>query len=211
MAHRSLGTTLEAFRAGVRESEKLVASAQAWVKLLGTGTFTPHHEALVAELAFLRAFLAWEAFVEEVFILYLLGAAPPKGRSPRRYAQPPNRRLAELMVAEGREYADWTGTDTVVKRADRFFREGEPFRSALRNRQSLLQDLRTLRNAIAHSSKSSQEKYQKLVRRELTRYPPSLAVGSFLARRNPKASQPESFFETYAGSLVTVAEGIVPS
>ena len=213
MAHISLGTTLNAFRAGLRESQKLVSSAQAWVDFLGRGSsrFTPRHEALVAELAFLRAFLAWEAFLEEAFILYLLGVAPPKGASPRRYAQPPNRKLAELMVAEGRDYADWTGADRVVKRAERFFREGEPFRSALRSRQSLLDDLRTLRNAIAHSSKPSQEKYERLVRRELATYPPSLAVGGFLAGRNPKAPLPESFFETYAHSLVTVAEAIVPS
>jgi hypothetical protein len=179
--------------------------------VLGSKTFSTRDKELITELAFLRAFLAWESFLEESFLLYLLGKKPPKGRQPRRYAQPPTRKVAEeLLIVEGRRYTDWTRADMVVERSQRFFRNGEPFFGALKSKQAFLEDVRTIRNAIAHSSKRSQQAYQRLVRKELATYSPSTTIGRFLSTPNPRVSPPESFFETYIASLTFVAETIVP-
>lgn len=79
----------------------------------------------MTEMAFLRAFLAWEVFMEESFILYLNGQRAPRGRALRRHAFPPNLRTAmEWVIPEGRSYASWTIPDHISTRAERFFRGG---------------------------------------------------------------------------------------
>ena len=60
----------------------------------------------MTELAFFRAFLGWEVFLEESFILYLAGQKPSRGRAPYRYTFPPNQKTAmDWLVPEGRPYA----------------------------------------------------------------------------------------------------------
>lgn len=215
MPHRKLKGVISAFAKRLNDISQLVLAAEGWQKASvpsGTIRFAIHHKELVSELAFLHLYLAWESFLEESFILYLIGRKPPKGVAPRRYAMPPNRESAEaLVLQEGRDYADWAAPDRVVDRSKRFFRNGKPFASALTGKQSFLQDLKTIRNAVAHSSKSSQEKYRRLVRRELATYPHSLTIGGFLATPKPGVSPPQSFFEEYLSNLQVLAETIVPS
>jgi hypothetical protein len=215
MAHRKLKTTLAALSRNLHRMEQFTTAAQQWVYMAaprGAPRFSAFHMEMVTEMAFLRAFMAWEAFLEESFVLYLWGKDPPRGRTPRRYAQAPTRRVAEqLVVAEGRAYADWAEVQNVVGRAERFFENGEPYSGALKSQQSKLQDIKTVRNAIAHSSSYSWERFQRLTRRELGTYPPSLTVGGFLAMTIPHSSPPQSFLEFYLSVIRLVAGMIVLS
>ena len=81
----------------------------------------------------------------------------------------------------------------------------------LRSQQSQLQDIKILRNAIAHSSSYSWEKYQSLVRRELVTYPPGLKIGGFLSMTKPGSSPPSSFLESHLTIFRFLAGRIVPS
>lgn len=163
------------------------------------------------ELAFLRAFLAWETFLEESFILYLLGQKPPRGRAPRRYAFPPNRRAAvEWVLPEHRDYAEWGVAADVRNRAERFFRGGRPFASVLRSMQNLLDDTRTIRNAVAHESTSALQKFEKLARSKLGALPPNLTIGGFLGMNMPGSTPPLSFLEFYVAKIEFAAKQIVP-
>jgi hypothetical protein len=204
--------------------EQLAAAAQQWVSLpirRGVPKFTVPHLEMVTEMAFLRAFLAWEAFLEESFILYLWGKAPPRGRAPKCYARLPTRRVAEQIVVPRRGgYADWSKLDNVLHRAERFFENGKPYSDALKSQQNKLQDIHTIRNAIAHSSAYSWEKFQRLIRRELATYPPNFTIGRFLAMTIPHFSRtggvippspPLSYLEFYLSVIQLVADRIVPS
>lgn len=215
MAHRKLGTTLASLIKHLGQMEQFAAAAQQWVSIpipKGVPKFTVPHMEMVTEMAFLRAFSAWEAFLEESFILYLWGKAPPRGRAPKRYAYPPTRRVAEqIVVTEGRDYADWSNFHNVIDRAERFFENGKPYSDALKSQQSKLQDIQTIRNAIAHSSAHSWERFQRLVRRELATYPPNLTIGGLLAMTMPHSSPPMSYLEFYLSVIQLVADRIVPS
>jgi len=177
----------------------------------GVPKFTVLHMEIVTEMAFLRAFLAWEAFLEESFILYLWGKNPPRGKPPKPCVHPPTRRVAEQLVAEGKDYADWAEVQNVIKRAERFFQDGEPYSDALRSRRSRLQDIKIVRNATVHSSSYSWEKFQILTRRELATYPPRLTVGGFLGMTVPHSSPPQSFLECYLSVIRFVADRIASS
>jgi len=173
--------------------------------------FSVQHKELVIELAFLRSFLAWEAFLEESFVLYLLGKKPPKGSPPKRYASPPTREIAHQLAAEGRDFADWTAAAKVSERAERFFEGGKPFSPVLNSRQYRFEQMKTVRNAIVHSSLFSEESFKRVVRGILTTYPPNLTVSGFLAMTVPASSPPESFLESYLREIRFAAQRIVPS
>ena len=165
----------------------------------------------MTELAFLKAFLAWENFLEETFVLYLVGRKPPGAPAPTRYAFPPSYAVAsEWVVPEGRHYASWTVAADVSRRAERFFRQGRPFSTTLRANQNALDEARILRNAIAHSSASTQQKFENLVRQKLGSLPANLNVGAFLGRTVPRSSPPQSFFDFYVDRIEMCATQLVP-
>lgn len=162
-------------------------------------------------MAFLSAFQAWEVFIEESFVLYLWGRRPPRGGAPRRYAFPPNYETATTwVVPEGRPFAEWTDASRVIGRAERFFKAGQPFASVLRGNQHLLEEMRSVRNAVAHKSESARARFENLVRRRVGILPPNLTVGAFLGTTVPGVAPPTSFLESYVGGIDLAARLIVP-
>lgn len=215
MAQRKLRTVLIDFLSSLQECRRFAADAYLW-SVPGAHGRRPYisvkrRDSLV-ELAFLRAFLAWETFLEQSFILYLSGQSPPRGRSPRRYAFPPNQRVAmDWLIPEGREYAQWTVPMHVSGRAERFFQAGRPFTPVLRQNQNALDEARLIRNAIAHESAAARARFETIVRTKLGTLPPKFTVGGFLGMIMPASAPPVSFLEFYLIRIEFVAEQIVPS
>jgi len=166
----------------------------------------------MVELAFFSAFLAWEDFLEETFILYLMGYKPPRGQVPKRYTFPPNLQIAgKWLIPEGKHFAEWTNCQTVCERAERFFRKGWPYADVLRSKQNNFDESKHIRNAIAHRSGSARIKVEKLIRDKLTVLPPNITVGSFLCTIIPNSSPPHSFLEHYLDIIEFAAKKIVPA
>lgn len=214
MAQRQLHVVLGEFRRTVKQCRRFADDAHDW-SLPGSG---PDGNPLISiarrdsivELAFLRGFLAWESFLEESFLLHMLGKQPKRGRAPHRYVLPPSRKAALTMTAEGRDYAKWEVASEVATRATRFFRDGRPYTTPLRGAQSKLDNARMLRNAVAHRSEKAQTTFETLARTELGgALPPGLTVGGFLNMPRPATAPPESFLEHYLAVLQLVAEQIV--
>lgn len=214
VAHYKLSAVLAHLNKSLRRTEQLAANAHLWSMARfpkGLPRFTVQHKNMVTELAFLRAFIAWEAFLEESFVLYLWGKDPPRGNAPQRHAFPSNRKHAERLAFEGKAYADWTVLGEVATRAERFFRGGRPYSQVLKSRQNRFGDMKTIRNAIVHSSGHSETQFKRLVRRKLQTCPPSMTVARFLDMTIPQSSPPESFLESYVAEMRFAAERIVPS
>lgn len=212
MAARRLVTALTVFSRCLKDARALAGDAFEWSIPAQPGAsvqISPQRRDTLTEMAFLRAFTGWEIFLEETFLLYLLGHQPPKGQPPRRYGFPPNREAAFEWCSEGRDYAKWNVGD-VRKRADRWFRQGKPFTPALQGQQSRLGQLVTIRNAIAHGSSAARGKFETLVRNELQALPPNTTVGSFLMTTKPNSNPPISFLEFYLSEVNRVAQKIVP-
>lgn len=165
----------------------------------------------ITELAFLRAYLSLEAFLEESFVLYSLGHTAPKGRAPHRVAFPPHRKAAqEWVIPDGGHYAAWNA-GAVGIRAHRFFRGGRPFTDALRGSQAALDEAKTIRNAIAHESTTAQDKFETLVRTKLGTLPAASGVGRFLSTTVPASTPPQSYLELYLDKIELVTTQIVRS
>jgi len=210
---RRLATVIAEFSETVRESKMLAADAQLWSVPIPPATapmLKPKRRDALTELAFFRVFGAWEAFLEETFILYLRGQQAPRGRAVQRYGFPPSEDAAHEWVAEGHGYASWA-SDKVKVRAKRLFKNGRPFEPAFTSHHNLLNQLTTVRNAIAHNSAHARDRFEALVRNELGTLPPNTTPGSFLLTLKPRSSPPVSFMEFYFEEIKKVADQIVPN
>jgi hypothetical protein len=62
------------------------------------------------------------------------------------------------------DFVGWIDPSAVIRRAERWFRRGEPFQTCLSSSSQLLGFLKKMRNAIAHQSDSAQETYARAAR-----------------------------------------------
>lgn len=198
----------------LNETEKLAEAAEQWAVASfppSVPKFLSRHKEIVVKFAFLEGFLAWEAFLDESFTLYLLGEKPPKGRRPQLEHPATRRKDAErLIIGADRKYADWTKTGELRKRSKTFFRRNDPYDLPLKANNRSFEEMNVIRNAIAHRSTHSQEEFKKLVRNFFKTYPPNLTVGKFLRLSVPNVTPQQTFMNYYFGNVVTTAELIVP-
>lgn len=210
MPQRQLHTVLKEFRQTVRQCRRFADDGRKWSLAGARPHITAAQRDLIIELAFLHGFLAWESFLEESFILHMLGKRPRQGKPPHRYVLPPNRKAALDLCAGGRKYASWEVSSDVASRAEQFFRDGRPYTTPLRASQNALESARKLRNAVAHRSEAAQRAFEGLARAELGgALPPGLTVGGFLNTTKPVSTPLESFLEYYLNTLQLVAEKII--
>jgi hypothetical protein len=101
------------------------------------------------------------------------------------------RSLDETEQLGAEDYADWAKIHKIRGRAKKYFSKGEPFDQALSGHQNMFDEMNTIRNAIAHSSRYSQKKFKSLVRRRLGTYPAGLTIGKFLTMHVPRSTYPE--------------------
>ena len=214
MSNRTPGTLLAA---SVKEFEgaiQLTARASVWqhrLQYLSQARFKKEHYTQIVELAFMKSFLTWEGFLEEAFILYLLGKKSPNGYTPGRHAFPMNRQHAVDLLASDARHTDWTVASRVVNRAGRFFKEGRPFVNVIRPKSNLLDNLKTIRNALSHDSEVATGKFETFARNELTYLPAGMIPGTFLATLKPNNTPPITYLQFYAENFRSMAEAIVPS
>ena len=115
------------------------------------------------------------------------------------------------MIIGDRSYVDWTRIPALRERAKTFFKNGEPYDSAVSSHQNMFQQMNIIRNAIAHSSDYSREKFKRLVRDQLGTYPRGLTVAKFLGTPKPGAVPPITFIEYYLSTVDLIADAIVPN
>lgn len=214
MAERTLKSLRKRTIAGIDDSIQLTARSEVWqqrLKYLSGAQFGQKHQRRIVELAFLRTFLSWESFLEDAFLLYLLGFRAPSGYLPVRYATPATRKHAVALTSAESHYTDWTSPDKVSARAERFFRNGRPFADVIQSHMHFLQDLKTIRNAVTHHSAEAREKFKSFVRRQLNYYPSHMMTpGDFLATPMPNKTPPSTFLADYQERLMMLIEIIVP-
>jgi hypothetical protein len=214
MSRSTPGMVLSDLLASLSRSRQLAANAQSWFTTSRAlnPRFLASHRDLLVQLAYLNAFLAWERFLEESFILYLWGKKAPRQYSPRRFIVPTTRRYANQLTLEGASaFVDWDNAQKVSERAIRFFVDGAPFAPSLRSRQIQMQNLQSIRNAVVHTSESSQEKFRRIVRDELGSIPAYFNIGRFLSMTKTGTAPPDSYLDFYLSIVSDAALEIVPT
>jgi len=167
--------------------------------------FSSYGSILMTERLFEIFFMRFEALIEETFIAYAMGNLSIKGTDPGRKILLTDRMEIIGLVSGQKDYPDWTRWDYIIDIANLFF--GISPYNELKNHLSNLNDLKTIRNALAHISGSSQDKFASLVRRKLTYYPPAFTVKDFLYYRVGDIKS-QIYFQEYVDSSLAAAKVI---
>lgn len=163
---------------------------------------------LFAELSFLRMYVSWETFLEESFSRFLCGARGISGVRPVSCATPRSIDHAkDLLIGleRGGRFADWSKRGTVVSRAELFFRHGAPFVGPLTAVARDLDDMRVIRDCIAHRSRTAKDNIAKLVHRR-TGAAHKYSPGRFLLKTAP--GMPDTHLEFFSRTLTMTADQI---
>jgi hypothetical protein len=167
-----------------------------------------------AGLALLRLYLAWENFLERVFVRYMCGAQSNTGYSPGlALTLEPNisaalYKLLNPLPNKTYNYLNWN-ISSIVNRANYHFVRGEPFSIAINAYSQPLQDIEVIRNAFAHRSNFAIQQFRNVVRRELGYVPRGSWPGSFLLKTHP-VHAPVTYLDYYADVLINMGGMIVP-
>lgn len=164
---------------------------------------------LIYELSFLKIFLAWEYFLEKSFILYMLGKKTENGYKPESYVTPIDEDHAYKIIKGGANFPNWLDLEFIREKSELFFKDGEPFKSALYDDQTIHKGLRimkTTRNRIVHVSPGSREKFESMLRDEFG-YATDITPGEFLMKEGKKTKK--SYINYFKEILLISAERIV--
>lgn len=216
MSHLILKSVLKEFDVDLSLTETHASYAHHWMNyryLKPTPQFTYTHRDIFVEAAFLSAFQAWEEFLEESFILYILGKKPPRGKRLRSLVPVKTRKHAKHLLLQGKPYLDWSPVNKInVYNKSMFTNYAASYFHALNTIESPLNEISNIRNAIAHRSESSWNVFKSIVRNRLRgSFPPDMTVGKYLVSTVPDSSPPERFLDHYLEHLRYGASLVVPS
>lgn len=175
----------------------------------GEYMLTTAEQSFVVDAAFLRVFIAWESFLEEVFVGYLMGYPSSTGRVAERYATPLSERHARELLIGTQKYVDWANPEIVRKLAQLFFERGEPIGPLVASIQTDLFDLKTIRNAAAHLTSTTSGALDALASRKLGRHSQGVSVAGFLLSMDSSSGGSATVLDSYVSLLDAASYNVV--
>jgi hypothetical protein len=115
-------------------------------------------------LAYGGAILTFHAFtentIERLFLGLVAGRLQHADRRVRSLVEIRSALIVRRVVFAGRSYVDWLPYNQyTIPRAEAFFSAGRPFSSLDKSERTHLDDMNTLRNALAHQSDHAQKRF----------------------------------------------------
>lgn len=197
-------SSLEKFRSGMTDINSFISMAYPPDKPL-----EKEKAAFIVESSFLKMFIFWEEFLESVFALYLIGEKSIDGKKIECHVNPIDIEHAHAILIGSQTYFDWANSEMVQKLAKIFLKDGEPLHSSLSSISTDLKDLKTIRNAAAHISRSTQAKLNAVASRVTRKSITSISVTEFVMTMHPDpAYKGKTIFQYYQKILDITAENI---
>jgi len=206
MARIKVSAALNAFTAAVDGFTKLDRDNQRRFALLSVSD--KRSLVMLSEGIFLSAFREFETFLEEVFILYTLEKTTTANVKPRSYLKPRNYDHALELIKSSMPFLDWTSPDNVINRAETYLHNGGPVKLPLSANRVVLQDMKKVRNHIAHNSKESLKEYKKVLQRHYRTLPLNIPKpGEYLLLMVPSAPT-EHYLLYYLNKLKSISANL---
>lgn len=180
----SLARILTIFNDSAAQCDKLISNAHR-LDPSGAPLLPPMDQRQITVAAFLNLFLAWETFLERSLLYLMAGGHTLSGRHPIRYVQPRDEVAAHRMVVGVRPYFDFGNHGHFRTMVSIYFERGYPFEPHLTAIQGELSDLRTLRNASAHITSTTQAALEALAQRIFSVPQPGIDLYNVLLKELP--------------------------
>lgn len=203
----SLMDSLTTFRVSVVEANSFIDLA---FQQDGVGNYVlpQNQREFMTDSAYLKLFIAWETFLENSFIKYMLGEPSILGRAITRYVQPRDEKHANSLLIGTQKYVDWSNPEIVKRLCNLHFAPGNPFDTFISSMMTDLFDLKTIRNAAVHLTSTTRPQLDSLGTRKLKRSCNNLKVSDLIFAVDPDSASNETVLTTYLNKLDVSAEGI---
>lgn len=162
----------------------------------------------VYEGMFLKAVTSFESYLEEIFMGILHNKYALPTRRKLNKVQFNSKKIASDIVLNGQSYVDWLPFEKLEKRAKIYFENGEPFTILDPSDKSLLTQVMSIRNAIAHKSSFSDEKFRRQVLSSNAGVPDEHKSPAGFLRYIYRTSPDQTKFENYILELVSIASKV---
>lgn len=202
----SLADSLHDFRQGVDKVNSYISIAYE-KNSLGSDLFDLDKQEFIITSAFLKFFILWESFLESAFSKYLIGENPINSNAITCHASPLDQEHALKMLLGTQKYVDWANHEIVKRLAQLYLSGGEPLSSNIASISRELADLKTIRNAAAHLSSTTQTSLDALATRVMGRAFVNTTVARFVMQFHPVDST-RTVFQYYQNILDIAAENI---
>jgi len=199
-----LANIVNAFQTDIAQCDQLIAHAHG-VDAAGNPILPAIDRRQVTVAAFLNMFIAWETFLESAFAAYMTGESTTTGRIPVRHVSPPTVDAARAMVIGTQRYFDYGNHENVRKIARMFFQNGDPFEPHISGLIGDLADLRTMRNASAHITSTTQTALESLAMGIFGAPRPGIDLYTLLTSTDPRAPGAVTVLAAYRDKLLTGA------
>jgi hypothetical protein len=202
--------SLAVFRASVAEASNFISIIiQKYAS--GAYKFPAPLRRFVVESSFLRIFIAWETFLEDVFMKYMMGEEPIVTPIAHRYATPIDLTHAKsfLIGLNSRQFIDWSTPDSIRKLSLIYFGPANILNDTIGAIYTDFLNLKTIRNAAAHMSSSTSSKLDVLATNIMGSPQAGISASRLLLWINPVPPVPETLISYYINILDTSAELIV--
>ncbi len=186
-----LTQSLADFKAKIAQCDNLIASAHK-VEPNGAAVFSALDQQQITIAAFLNAFISWEMFLESSLLDLMTGGATISGKVPVRYVSPPSQDAAQKIVIGVMRHFDYANHQNMIKISSLYFQNGYPYEPHLSAIYSDLDDLRTMRNASAHISSTTQTALESLANRIFAGPKAGISLYQMLTAVDPRSGANET-------------------
>lgn len=202
----SLADSLTIFRQGILQTNDFISMAYKQDEN-GIDIFDDFKKDFFISSSFLKMFICWESFIEDSFAKYLIGEVSIDGTWVNRHVSPIDKQHAIKILIGTQKYVDWANHEIVKRLAVLYLADGEPIASNLNAISSELADLKTIRNAAAHLSSTTQQQLDSLASRVMTRTMTNTTVAKFIMQLHPSDAT-KTVLQYYQNILDIAAENI---
>ena len=144
----------------------------------------PRHQYFIAELIMIRGFSILEEAISELACKLVAGAHYLKGTHPSRLFEArsvagANSALLNFGRSKPRQYLNWNKVSEIKYNTSLVFTKSEPFVIRSEFHALVIDEMRKVRNFVAHRSQSARVGYKEVIRASYGANP-TVDVGTFL-------------------------------
>lgn len=162
----------------------------------------------ISESAYLKLFIAWENFLQNSYIEYMLWEPSISWKIIHRYISPNDSDHANGILLGCQRYIDWTNPEIIKKMSNLHFTVDNPFDVWISSMLNELFDMKTIRNAAAHFSITTAKPLDALASKKLGKICSNMKISELIFSLDPSSWSWETIFAVYINKLEICAEGI---